>query len=127
MPVEEFYFPEIWRQQSSDSKQASVGQIPLQEQAKERYETAIKLIKHNYEELLKLGVAKEQARIMLPLSQYTEVIWTASFQALMNFVELRDKPDSQWEIREYAKAIRYILYQIYPKTSEIWEEAIFQD
>ena len=64
---------------------------------------------------------------MLPLSQYTEVIWTASFQALMNFVELRDKPDSQWEIREYAKAIRYILYQIYPKTSEIWEEIIFQN
>ena len=127
VPVEEYYFPEVWRQQSPDSKQASVGEISLQEEAHERYETAIKLIKHNYEELLKLGVAKEQARVMLPLSQYTEVIWTASFQALMNFVELRDKPDSQWEIREYAKAVRHVLHQIYPKTSEIWEEAIFQD
>ena len=70
--------------------------------------------------MLELGVAKEQARIMLPLSSYTEVYWTASFQAIMNFIELRDEPTSQWEIREYAKALKELMFAIYPKTTEIW-------
>ena len=45
-----------------------------------------------------MGVAKEQARVILPLSQYTEFYWTASFQAIVNFIELRDEPTAQWEI-----------------------------
>jgi len=52
--------------------------------------------------MLELGIAKEEARIILPLNQYTEVYWTASFQAIMNFIELRDDPHAQFEIREYA-------------------------
>ena len=49
---------------------------------------------------------EEQARIILPLNQYTEVYWTASFQAIVNFIELRDEKTSQWEIQEYAKAMK---------------------
>ena len=120
VPVEEYYIPKNWRQQSEDSKQASVGEIEQQEEDANTYQAALKVGRHYYEKLLDLGVAKEQARIMLPLSQYTEVYWTASFQAIMNFIELRDEPTSQWEIREYAKVLKELMFATYPKTTEIW-------
>ena len=44
-----------------------------------------------YDTMINAGMPKEQARIVLPLSQYTEVYWTASFQAIMNFIELRNE------------------------------------
>ena len=120
VPVEEYYIPENWRQQSEDSKQASVGEITQQQAAGETYKTFLQISEDYYNKLLELGVAKEQARIMLPLSSYTEVHWTASFQAIVNFIELRDEPTAQWEIREYAKVLKELMFAIYPKTTEIW-------
>ena len=126
VPVEEYYIPENWRQQSEDNKQASEGAISGQEEAAEAYVKAIQIGKHYYEKLLKLGVAKEQARIVMPLSQYTEVYWTASFQAIVNFIELRDEPTAQWEIREYAKTLKSIMFDIYPSTTQIWEDLYWE-
>ena len=125
VPVEEYYIPENWRQQSEDSKQASVGSVKEQEEATETYAEAIQVGKHYYEKLLELDVAKEQARIVMPLSQYTEVFWTASFQAIANFIDLRDEDSAQWEIREYAKALKNLLLEIYPKTATIWSDIYF--
>jgi len=127
VPVEEYYIPENWRQQSEDNKQASFGSVKEQEEANETYKKALQVTKHYYEKLLELGVAKEQARIMLPLSQYTEVYWTASFQAIVNFIELRDEPTSQWEIREYAKVLKEQMFALYPKTMQIWSDIYLQD
>jgi len=73
-----------------------------------------------YQGLLDLGVAKEQARIMLPLNIYTEIYWTASYQAIMNFIDLRDEPHAQWEIREYALAIKDFMLELFPETTKIW-------
>ena len=126
VPVEEYYIPENSRQQSEDSKQASIGSIKEQEEAAEAYAAALQVGKHYYEKLLELGVAKEQARILLPLSQYTELYWTASFQATCNFIELRDKPDAQWEIREYAKVLKMLLFALYPMTTKIWEDIYWE-
>ena len=127
VPVEEYYIPENWRQQSEDSKQASVGAIAEQEEAADTYKTALKVGKHYYEKLLELGVAKEQARVILPLSQYTEVYWTSSFQAIVNFIELRDEPTAQWEIREYAIAMKKLLFALYPATAKIWSDIYWSD
>tara|TARA_Y100000034_G_C6835845_1_gene377693 strand:+ start:119 stop:799 length:681 start_codon:yes stop_codon:yes gene_type:complete len=126
VPVEEYYIPEVWRRQSEDNKQASEGAISDQEKAEDKYKTALALIKHYYDELLELGVAKEQARVLLPLAAYTEVYWTASFQAIVNFIELRDEPTAQWEIREYAKVLKKLLFGIYPKTTEIWSDLYWE-
>ena len=68
-------------------------------------------------------MAKEQARAILPLSQYTEVYWTASFQAVMNFIELRNEKTSQWEIQEYAKVLLEQMKEVFPKTTKLWSEA----
>jgi thymidylate synthase (FAD) len=72
--------------------------------------------------MIKAGIAKEQARIILPLNQYTEVYWTASFQAIMNFIELRNEPTSQWEIQQYAKVMLNLMEKTFPKITEIWSE-----
>ena len=127
VPVEEYYIPKNWRQQSEDSKQASIGSVKEQEEAATAYAAALQVGKHYYEKLLELGVAKEQARIVLPLSQYTEVYWTASFQAIVNFIELRDEPTAQWEIREYAVAMKKMLFEIYPATAKIWSDIYWSE
>jgi len=122
VPVEEYYIPKVFRAQSEDNKQASEGEVEDQERSRETWKNALWYAKIHYESLLKNGVAKEQARAILPLSQYTEVYWTASFQAIMNFIELRDESTAQWEIQQYAKVIKEMMFKIYPKTTEIWSE-----
>lgn len=122
VPVSDFYKPENWRKQSEDNKQASEGSIKDQLTANEIFDNAMNTIIENYEKLLSLGIGKEQARMILPLNQYTEVYWTASFQAIMNFIELRDEATAQWEIRQYAIAIKEMMNEIYPETTKIWFE-----
>ena len=120
VPVEDFYTPEIFRQQSEDNKQATEGAVKDQETAKHHWNVAMFHAKEQYDKLLKMGVGKEQARGILPLNQYTEVYWTASFQAIMNFIELRYEKTSQWEIQEYAKVLLDIVTELFPETTKAW-------
>ena len=120
VPVNDFYFPSNWRKQSEDNKQASEGSIANQDEANKIFGDTMKALEESYNKLLELGVAKEQARILLPLNQFTEVYWTASFQAIMNFIELRDDTHAQWEIREYAIAMKEFMLELYPETTKIW-------
>ena len=126
VPVEEYYVPSIWMQQSEDNKQASTGEIDNQEEAAQKYRDALQVINYHYKSLLDLGVAKEQARVLLPLAAYTEIYWTASFQAIMNFIELRDEPTAQWEIRQYAQTLKRIMLDIYPRTVNIWSKTYWE-
>ena len=122
--VEDYYIPDVWRKQSEDNKQASEGKLEGLDEgnAKNIYNEHMRLTLQHYDALLMKGVAKEQARILLPLSQYTQVWWTASFQSVMNFIELRDEPTSQWEIQQYAKALKEIMLEIFPETTKLWSE-----
>ena len=121
--VEDFYTPEVFRKQSEDNKQATEGAVEEQDVARHHWETAMFHIDTQYKKLLQMGVGKEQARAILPLNQYTEVYWTASFQAVMNFIELRNEKTSQWEIQEYAKVMLNLMKETFPKITEIWSEA----
>lgn len=61
-----------------------------------------------YRRLLEIGIAKEHARIVLPVGIYTEFRWTVNARALMNFLALRNHPSAMAEIRAYASAIEKI-------------------
>jgi len=122
-PVEEFYEPTEWRAQSSDNKQASKGLVDNQKECNIIFHDFMEQALIAYRDLLDSGVAKEQARIILPLNQYTEVYWTASFQAVANFIELRDHDHAQWEIREYAKVLADITKKTFPETYKAWFKA----
>ena len=126
VPVKEYYYPQYFRKQSEDNKQASEGEIEDQKQGYFLWEKGLHQVQETYKELLELGVAKEQARSILPLSQYTQVWWTASFQAIMNFIELRDEKTAQVEIQEYARALKKIMLEVYPETTKIWEEVYWK-
>ena len=124
MPVEDFYIPDVWRKQSEDNKQASEGVLDELQQKRmtSTYNEYMRQVEMAYDKMISAGMAKEQARIVLPLSQYTEVYWTASFQAIMNFIELRDEKTAQWEIQEYAIALKELMFDIYPETVKIWSD-----
>ena len=120
--MKDFYTPKIFRKQSEDNKQASEGEVDEPDRALKSWENAMWYTRLFYEDLLERGVGKELARCILPLNQYTEVYWTASFQAVMNFIELRDEKTSQWEIQEYARVLKKMMLSVYPKTTEIWSD-----
>ncbi len=127
-PVSDYYIPEIWRKQSEDNKQASEGELDKLQQKRmsHLYERYLFEVERVYDTMVDAGMAKEQARVVLPLSQYTEVYWTASFQAIMNFIELRDETTAQWEIQQYAKCLKEMMYDIYPETIKIWSEVYWK-
>ena len=127
-PVVDYYVPEVWRKQSEDNKQASEGVLNNLQQKRMRqiYNSFLNDVERTYETMVNSGMAKEQARVVLPLSQYTEVYWTASFQAIMNFIELRDESTAQWEIQQYAKSIKEMMFDIYPETTKIWSEVYWK-
>ncbi len=109
-----YYFPEVWRKQSVQKKQGSDGIVVDQNFCSEIFQESITTSLETYQKLLDKGVAKEQARIVLPLNMYTEVIWTPSLQALFHFVKLRDEDHAQYEIREYAKIFASLLEEKFP-------------
>jgi len=129
VPVKEYYYPEVCRKQSDDNKQASEGELDDLQQKRMSmiYKTFMNNVEMAYESMVNAGMAKEQARIVLPLSQYTEVYWTASFQAIMNFIELRDEPTAQWEIQQYAKVLKEIMLEIFPETTKLWSEVYLNE
>lgn len=122
---DEFYQPSVYRKQSSDNKQASEGQFVGSEerQAHANWTQAHAMTLSAYKQMIKMGMAKEQARCILPLTLYTEVYWTASFQSVMNFIELRNEKTAQIEIQQYAKVLLALMHASFPKTTEIWADA----
>ena len=119
----DYHQPEFFRVQSKDNKQGSEGAIDLttEQQAQEIYWDACDNALQSYRALLGMGVCKEQARCVLPLSLYTECYWTASLQAVMHFLTLREDSHAQFEIREYAKAIRELITPLFPISLDLGE------
>ena len=123
---EDFYEPTEFRAQSDDNKQASEGLIEEQSKANQYWKEAQDKSVDSYNKLLKMGVAKEQARSILPLTVYTKVWWTASFQSIMNFIDLRDEKTAQWEIQQYAKILKLIMLATFPETTKIWSDVYWK-
>lgn len=119
-PDDEFFIPTSFRQQSKDNKQGSEGEIEVnhRESARLAYETACKHAVAEYKNLLSLGVCREQARCILPLGLYSEVYWTTSLQAVAHFIRLRSEGHAQWEIQQYAHAVRALVETTFPASLE---------
>jgi len=120
-----YELPEQLRFQSKDSKQGSAGF--LEEQKNNELCNKIKnLVKESaslYEELCKNGVAKEQARIILPLCLNTQFMWTGSLAAFIHLWKLRLKLDTQQETREIAQQMLDLVKNIDSKPFKMTLEA----
>ena len=122
---EEYYVPEKKRIQEKVNKQGSeVADLTDEEHAafagriREETDRAIA----GYRRLLEEGVAKELARIVLPLNMYTQFYWSVNGRSLMNFLSLRCDVHAQYEIRQYAFAARRFFREKMPWTAEVFEE-----
>ena len=120
---EEFYRPEPEdiRYQSTVNKQGrSTEEVP--DDLKNKLLDVLKKSQgesyQDYDYFVEAGLARELARINLPLSLYTEWYWKIDLHNLFHFLALRMDPHAQYEIQQYAKIMGDMVKQIYPLS---WE------
>ncbi len=125
--TDEMYMPDLYRFQGQhpDNKQASaefLGEelaISLANDLKESYEVAYR----NYQRAIDNGLAREVARIQLPLANYTELYWKIDLKNFFNYVRLRNDPKhAQHEIVLYADAMYNLIKPKLPIVCEAFED-----
>lgn len=116
------FTPPSFRKQAPSNRQASVEDDGTlnQDEATRLWTQAWASAYRTYQELLALGVTREQARGVLPLSLYTESYYTFNVRSLLHFLELRDHPGAQWETRLYARAMAELAEPLFPVTFREW-------
>jgi len=111
------YMPRWRGKPTNGAKQGSEDFMPIDDgynTANRHYEMCVRDALQTYEELLRLGVAPEQARFVLPQGAYTEWWWTGSLAAYARVYGLRSDPHAQWEVRQYANAISTLIEPLFP-------------
>ena len=88
------------------------------EELRELYDAAYS----TYTRLVEQGVARELARLAIPMGAYTEFYWTVNARSLMNFVSLRAAETAQREIRRYAEACERFFAEKMPVTHAAFVE-----
>ena len=126
---DEFYFPDPsdLRKQSTTNKQGSDGSVndadaeafsqAIEQQCKQAYDL--------YTKMLNAGVAREQARMILPLNLYTEYYWKQDLHNLLHFLALRLDSHAQYEIRVFAQAMYDLVKPLVPVTIQAFEDYHF--
>lgn len=123
---DEFYFPDLdnIRQQSKSNKQGGEQKIEavdaqvflqvLEDFCDKAYAF--------YQDHIEKGVSREQARMILPVNNYTEWYWKIDLHNLFHFLGLRCDKHAQWEIRTFADAMLNLIRPIVPVAVEAWED-----
>lgn len=107
----EFFFPKEWRGRAENAKQGSSGIVELKMC---NAHGPVNYCLEIYTQMLKEGVAPEQARMILPQNMMTEWIWTGSLAAFTRICKLRLDPHSQQEIQELAGMIKEVVEPLFP-------------
>jgi thymidylate synthase (FAD) len=111
------YFPRWRGKPTGGAKQGSEDFMPIDDEyntVNRHYEMAVRECLQTYDELLKRGVAPEQARAVLPQGTYTEWWWTGSLSAFARVYSQRSDSHAQWECQEYASAIAAVISPLFP-------------
>jgi thymidylate synthase (FAD) len=88
--------------------------------AVERWNAIRAASREAYEWMTEADVARELARIDLPLSTYTQWYWKIDLHNLLHFLTLRVDPHAQWEIQEYGRVMAGMLQRVAPLSFEAW-------
>lgn len=120
----DFYIPENARIQTGKPG-SYVFEDGIDEQT-EQLRTSVMLHSKNaykhYQSLIEADIAKEQARIVLPLNTYTEFYFSCNARSLMSFLELRMSAHAMYEIRKYAEAMYMLWKKAMPDTALAFEK-----
>ena len=131
---DDYYTPSIERiKASKQSKTNKQGSAPAGEEGFSDHEALLiqerigdipKDCRAVYELLLDQGVAREVARLVLPVSQYSRLRASANLWGWLHFLKLRLDTSAQWEMREYAKAVSDIIKELFPRTHTLFSESL---
>jgi thymidylate synthase (FAD) len=110
----------VGRMQSEKNRQSSGRELPekCQEHWLRLQETIFQVTREAYCSALDSGVAKEQARMLLPLATPTRLYMAGSVRSWIHYLHLRTQEDTQKEHRDIALAVQRIFIQQFPCTSE---------
>ena len=123
---DEFYVPEPEDVRSQVGKPGAYSfetvEPELAEQTREDLQAVYDAAYETYTRLVEQGVARELARLVMPMGAYTEFYWTVNARSLMNFVSLRAAQTAQRENRRYAEACERFLAEKMPVTHAAFVE-----
>jgi len=118
--TDDFYVPEPEDVRTQVGKPGSYSFEPVEPELAEATREELRAVYDaayaTYERLVERGVARELARLVMPVGAYTEFYWTINARSLMNFVSLRAAETAQREIRRYAEACERFLEEKMPVT-----------
>ncbi len=120
-----FYSPdeEQFALQSDSNRQGRAGMAAstdLFNEARERWDAQRVAASEGYSWMIGEDVARELARIDLPLSTYTQWYWKIDLHNLLHFLSLRADPHAQWEIQAYAQVMAGMVKRVAPLSYEAW-------
>jgi thymidylate synthase (FAD) len=129
----EFYCPPEFRLQAKSNKQASDWDFTfdpkgcyLDYQSSTHMSQVVadhaKRSMELYEAMLDEGIAREQARMVLPQNMYTRYYGTVNLRNALAFIELREDAHAQWEIYKVAEVMRVDLTKLFPETMKAWAD-----
>jgi thymidylate synthase (FAD) len=120
---DEFFVPDEFRKQADVNRQGSSGVVDtnsdmiefLEEHNTNSYSSYMATMEED-------GVCREQARMILPQTMYTEFYWKINLHNLMHYLHLRMDNHAQEEIRDYACAIFHLIRPLLPHTMEAFKD-----
>tara|TARA_B100000029_G_scaffold503752_1_gene581315 strand:- start:397 stop:1047 length:651 start_codon:yes stop_codon:yes gene_type:complete len=119
-----FYTPQRdqFELQSRSNKQGREGGAPpeVYQEAVRRWEKLRADAGGAYSWMLEEDVARELARIDLPVSTYTQWYWKIDLHNLLHFLSLRVDPRAQWEIQQFGRVIAGMIKRVAPLSYEAW-------
>lgn len=111
-----------FREQAEKNRQSSTQPIPEQSWIYQEVAELQEKCKRLYKELIWAGIAKECARMILPLSTSTTLYMKGSVRSWVHYIQLRTKEDSQKEHRQVAMQAKEIFSALFPLISKAIEQ-----
>ena len=106
-----------WRMQGKTNRQVGDEQVDLSPELKYEVDTTLTNCEELYHKLIGNGIAKECARMVLPLTTSTTLFMSGTIRSWVHYLELRTKEDTQKEHRIIAEEIKKIFIKEFPVTS----------
>ena len=126
----QFYIPNSYRTQHKSNRQASnltdqinpqMSSYPILLESRLCNEAVAYHVQSSinlYNDMIEKGIAREQARMILPQNLYTEYYATANLNNILKFINLRTHEGAQWEIQKLAMSMLDIIKDLWPVTVE---------
>jgi thymidylate synthase (FAD) len=115
----QFYIPDELHIQDNINKQSSVQKMRKSNANVSRMRILCNVMQNEYEELIKAGVSREEARMILPQNLMTKFYMTGNIRNWSHFLKLRLDEHAQREVRIVAKKVLGIIKQYFPETIKV--------